>query len=294
MNNNRRRIPLWIASSIILIHIITHLFIYQARAAGVQTEALNHKVYLPYISRPKGIVSPPPPGDWLAHVNYYRALAKLPEVVENPEYSHGDFLHARYMVKNDTLVHFENPNNPWYTPEGDAAAGASNLVGSYFVNESDDWAIETWMQAPFHAIGLLDTALYEVGYGSYREADGELEMGAAIDVLRGLGSESHPEVLFPIIWPSDGMAVPLQYHWGEYPSPLDSCPGYNAPAGLPLIVQIGPGDKTPNVTAHALLNQSGSLEHCVFDETSYKNPDPSAQSLGRSILGARDAIVIIP
>jgi hypothetical protein len=294
MKHNRRRTTLWTGSLIILLSSIPLLLIYQVQVAGAGSEALKFKPYLPYISKSEGGILPPPQGDWLAYVNYYRALANLPEVVENSVFSNGDFLHARYMVKNDTLDHFENPNNPWYTPEGNAAAGSSNLAGSYFVNESDDWAIETWMQAPFHAIGLLDTALYEVGYGSFREADGDLEMGAAIDVLRGLGFESHPEVMFPVFWPSDGMAVPLQYHWGEYPSPLDSCPGYSSPAGLPLIVQIGPGDIIPNVTAHAFSNQSGSLEHCVFDETSYKNPDPSAQSLGRSILSVRDAIVIIP
>jgi hypothetical protein len=294
MNGNRRRLPLWTVSLVFILPSIFLIFIHHVQAGAVQAEALIHKVYFPYISRPKGIISPPPPGDWLAYVNYYRALADLPEVVENDEYSEGDFLHARYMVKNDTLDHYEDPSNPWYTPEGDAAAGASNLAGSYFVNESDEWAIETWMQAPFHAIGILDTALYEVGYGSFRQSDGQLEMGAAIDVLRGLGLETHPQVKFPVFWPADGMAVPLLYHWGEYPSPLDSCPGYSSPAGLPLIIQVGAGEKTPNVTAHTFWNQTGSLEHCVFDETTYSNPDPSAQSLGRSILAARDAIVIIP
>lgn len=37
-----------------------------------------------------------------------------------------------------------------------------------------------------------------------------------------------------------------------------------------------------------------ACEHCVFDETNYTNPDSSAQSLGRSILNSRDAIVIMP
>jgi hypothetical protein len=36
------------------------------------------------------------------------------------------------------------------------------------------------------------------------------------------------------------------------------------------------------------------LEHCVFDETTYGNADRVQQQLGRSILGARDAIVLVP
>ena len=48
----------------------------------------------------------------------------------------------------------------------------------------------------------------------------------------------------------------------------------------------------------ALINYLTSagfpLEHCVFDETSYTNPDHNAQYLGRGILGSRDAIVLIP
>ena len=32
----------------------------------------------------------------------------------------------------------------------------------------------------------------------------------------------------------------------------------------------------------------------MFDETSYSHPDPGSQSLGRSILNSRDAIVLIP
>jgi hypothetical protein len=36
------------------------------------------------------------------------------------------------------------------------------------------------------------------------------------------------------------------------------------------------------------------LDHCLFTETTYTNPDPSQQSLGRTVLGARDAIVVMP
>jgi hypothetical protein len=150
------------------------------------------------------------------------------------------------------------------------------------------------MQGPFHAVGIIDARLQQVGFGSYREADGGWQMAAALDVLRGLGSVPS-SVVFPVKWPSDGMTAPLHsYSGGEYPDPLKSC-GYSVPSGLPIILQLGSGSITPNVTAHSLLQGSTPLEHCVFDETNYTHAtDPSAQSLGRAVLDARDAIVLIP
>ena len=254
---------------------------------------LTSEVYLPLIAKPS-FLTPPPPGDWLAYVNYYRATANLPPVSEQSDFSAGDRLHARYMVKNDIIEHTEDPTNPWYTQEGYNAAQSSNLAASYEVDRTDEWAIDSWMQAPFHAVGVLDPELLQVGYGSYREADGRLQMGAALDVTRGLTHTPPATMRFPIRWPANGISVPIGQHWGETPDPLTSCPGYSAPAGLPVILQIGLGNVTPDVTAHSFFQGTAPLDHCVFDETSYVNPDSTQQELARDILGSRDAIVLIP
>ncbi|HKZ83048.1 MAG TPA: CAP domain-containing protein [Anaerolineae bacterium] len=281
-----------IAASLVLLCVL--LVTAPSQASPQATPTLVPAAYLPFISKGRAAVTPPPPGNWLAYVNYYRAMADLPPVTENTAYSNGDWLHARYMVKTDTVEHAENPGNPWYTPEGHAAAQASNLAASYSASVSDEWAIDAWMQAPFHAVGVLDPSLLQVGYGSYREADGGLQSGAALDVIRGLTYTVPSGIVFPIKWPADGMIVPLRLHWGESPSPLTSCPGYTAPSGLPIILEIGPGNLTPSVTGHSFIQGGAPLEHCVFDETSYSHPDPGSQSLGRSILNSRDAIVLIP
>lgn len=234
-----------------------------------------------------------PAAEWLDYVNYYRAMAELPQVAENPDWSYGNVLHGRYSVKNDVLIHDEDPANPWFTPEGQAAARASNLAGSNDVNATYIFAVDSWMQAPFHAVGLLDPELHQVGYGDYRETSNGMQMGAGLDVIRGLGSI--PGVVeFPVVWPAESTTVPLTLHWGEIPSPLTSCPGYNTPSGLPLILQLGAGNLTPNVTAHSFTRDGNNLEHCVFDETNYVNSDHSQQSLGRGILDNRDAILMIP
>ena len=140
-------------------------------------------------------------------MNFYREIASLHPLTENPDWSSGAWLHARYIVKNDILKHSENPNNPWYTPEGAAAAEASNLFGSFNPEERIEWTINGWMQAPFHALGILDPALNETGYGLYTEEDDGLSAGAALDVIRGLDSPP-VSVDYPIcgleITPSSG------------------------------------------------------------------------------------------
>lgn len=248
--------------------------------------------YLPFIG--KKVTLPPPANDWLSIVNSYRALALLPPVTENPAWSDGDWKHARYMVKTDQITHDEDNSSPWYTPEGDEAAHNSNVMVSSSATATDRYAIELWLQGPFHALGILDPALLQAGFGSYREADGGWQMAAALNVLQGLGSIP-ASVHFPILWPGSGVSFPLSaYGGGESPDPLSSCSGYSVPAGSPVILQLGPGNITPHVTAHSFARGGTPLEHCVFDETNYQNPDSGSQSLGRSVLNARDAVVLIP
>jgi hypothetical protein len=249
------------------------------------------QVFIPFIVQSCPL--PLRPEEWLAYVNFYRGTADLFEVAENTAWSCGNVLHGRYMVKNDIQEHDEDPGNPWYTPSGQTAAMSSNLATSSDVNETDEFAIEAFMQAPFHAVGVLDPRLYTVGFGSYREADGGFQMGAGLDVIQGLGVISDT-IAFPIAWPTEGAVIPLTLHWGEYPSPLSSCAGYTLPSGLPIILQIGPGDVTPDVAASSFKENGVEVDHCVFDETNYINPDPAAQDLARLILGARDAIVLVP
>jgi hypothetical protein len=249
-------------------------------------------IYLPLVVRTEQPAPPTGPG-WLTLVNQFRAQADLPLLGEQDDWTEGSWLHARYMVKNDVIQHYEDPGNPWYSTQGAEAAANCNLMVSTSDGVGDDYPILIWMQAPFHAVGLLDPALHSAGYGTYRESDGGFEMGAALDVLRGLG-QIPDTVQFPIAWPGDGTVVSLSYHWLESPDPLTSCPGYSAPSGLPILLQLGPGGLTPDVTAHSLQQDGVEIPHCVFDETNYANPNGDLRDLGRSILGARDAVVIIP
>lgn len=276
----------WIHRLIVLVLLLLPV----SAVSGADTGPFT--VFLPYVSSGCSPTVLPTGGSWLEYVNFYRDTACLPHVAEDLAMSDGDQKHARYIVKNDILQHDEDPANPWYTPEGRTAAQQSNLAASTSTSASDVWAFDTWMQAPFHAVGLLDPKLDRVGYGSYHESDGGLQTGVGVNVIAGRNFAATPA--YPVIWPAQGMTVPIRLHWGESPSPLTSCPGYQSPSGLPVIVQFGDGSLTPVVSASSFSNQGTSLEHCVFSEETYTHPDSAQQSLGRSILNSRDAVVLIP
>ena len=232
---------------------------------------------------------------WLDRLNFYRATAQLPPVVEDASLSGAVKRHAMYMVAHGVVKHSEDRGDSWATPEGAAAAAVSNLAGSSRSTESDVWAVDLWMQAPFHALGMLDPALRTVGFGIERAAGhGKVQTAAGLDVIRGRSPTPAGAAAYPVVWPANGATVPIAAHTAEYPSPLTSCPGYEAPTGLPLIVQLGSGGTVPHVIESWVLEGKTALEHCAFDELTYRNRDAVQQALGRRILASRNAIVLIP
>ena len=166
-------------------------------------------------SHPAAAASAP----WLDRLNLWRAIAKVPSLTENTTWSAGDLNHARYMVKNNVITHYELSSMPYYTASGDAAARNGNLNVSTTTSSTDESAIDWWMQAPIHAMGLLDPRLKVTGFGSYREAGTGWEFGAAIDTIRG---NSFTGGTYPVYFPGNGTTEPLTSHDGyESPNPLE-------------------------------------------------------------------------
>ncbi len=197
------------------------------------------------------------------------------------------------MVKNNLLTHDEDPGNAWTSVNGLAAAQASLLLTTSDMNLPDDAAVTKWMSGPFHALPILQPKLKEVGYGAYREADGGVQMAAGLDVYRGI--DTLGPAAYPVIYPANAKTLPVgQYSGGEIPDPLSACAGYTAPSGPPLIAQFGGGFSAVNLTAHAFRQGGTNLAYCIYTETSYTNPDPQQQALGRSVLDNQDAVVLIP
>jgi len=260
------------------------------------TPLSTQDAFLPLVIRSHSISTPTPtplPSDWLGYLNGLRAIGRIAPVGENASWSNGCTLHARYMVKNDVVGHSEDPANPWYTVDGAAAAQNSTVMVSTLVSTTNTDALALWMTGAFHGIALIDPALQSTGFGSYREATGQWQMGACLDVLRGLGVSP---AAYPLTWPADGERMPFaMYSGNEQPDPLTACSGYTAPSGAPIYLLLGPGwSVTPVVTASTFTQAGTPLAHCVFDSTTYTNPDAASQQLGRDVLAGRDAVVLIP
>ena len=150
-----------------------------------------------------------PEAGWLARLNFYRAMAQLPPVVEDSALSGAVGQHAQYMVAHGVVKHSEDRRDTWATPEGAAAAAVSNLAGSTRPGETDIWAVDMWMQAPFHALGMLDPALRRVGFGIRHAEHGTLQTAAGLDVMRGR-SVTVSTAGYPVVWPADGASVPKE------------------------------------------------------------------------------------
>ncbi len=232
--------------------------------------------------------------DWLRYLNDFRAAAGLPSLREDSAWSAESGLHSRYMVLSGDVGHSEDPNSPFYTHIGSAAGDAGNIAIGNLSSAPFQWAFNYWLSAPFHAVPMLDPQLAVTGFGEYRDAGGILAVGATLDVERGLGPL--PEgVEYPIMWPgNDSVTWVLRYSLPEFPAALSHCTGYSQATGAPIILQLGDGRLTPNVTATTILRDGEPLAHCQFDETNYTHPDAWTQRSARAILDQRDSVVLIP
>jgi IPT/TIG domain/Cysteine-rich secretory protein family len=219
---------------------------------------------------------------WLDRLNEWRISTGLPTLTENTTWSQGDHDHAVYMVKNDLVTHYETPGTPYYTTDGDTAAQDSNIQVSSTTATTDADAIDWWMGAPFHALGMMDPRLTTSGFGSYREVKSGWDEGAAVDVLRG---NSFAGGSYPVYFPGNGTTEPLTSYSGyESPDPLSACSGYAMPVGLPVFVQVG-GNVATTVGAHSLTANGTALANCVIDSNN--------TTLGAG-LKERGAVVLVP
>jgi hypothetical protein len=186
------------------------------------------------------------------------------------------------MVKNNVVTHYELPSLPYYSVSGDTGAKNGNIEVSSSASFGDAPAIDWWMGAPFHAMGMMDPRLSSTGFGAYREVKSGWDAGFTLDVLRG---NSFSGGTFPVFYPGNGATVPLTtYSGSEFPDPLQACPGYSSPVGLPVFVEIG-GNIATTVTAHSFTGDGVPLAHCAIDS--------NAANVGSS-LTYRGGVIVIP
>ena len=222
-----------------------------------------------------------PTADWLTTVNYYRAMAGVSPVVEDPTMSAGAAAHSCYMLYNG-IAHDEVPGLTGYTPEGDAAGNSGNVAVSSAINTSARTHVELWMTGPFHAIGVLRPNLRTTGFGRCDLADTPTwHSGATLDVIRGLVSAPRPST--PILFPGNGTTTNLDRFVVESPNPLTYC-NWTGSAGLPIIAMM------PEAAANAsatLTGPNGPIDVCVLSAA-------NTSGVAQQILQGDNAVIIVP
>ncbi len=238
---------------------------------------------------------PPPTASWLETVNFYRASSGLAPVVEEPAWAQGAQEHASYLANTPVALrtghyasaHSQNPESPYASPSGDAAARASNIASG---TPSERAAIDGWMRAPFHAIGILRPNLQ-------RTAFARSETGTSLlDVVRGLGPQ--PEVRPLVVFPGHEARVTMTRFTGEFPDPREGCVGSpSSYRGLPLVVLL-PTAPPPGAGAWfglpdgRVFGDVGNV--CVQTVHTFASTDEVYGPTGRSLLAGDHAVLIIP
>jgi hypothetical protein len=153
------------------------------------------------------------------------------------------------------------------------------------------------MALPFHRMPILNPRLTSAGFGLYCESEA---CAAGLNLLKGSQGKmpAGAEESWPIEFPPDGGVVAIRSFENEWPNPLTSCPGYEAPSGLAITLQLGNWMDT-HLSEYSLAreNADGSrsaVQACGFDSTSYSNPDVYSQDLGHNVLKSYGTVVLIP
>jgi FHA domain len=236
--------------------------------------------------------------DWLARINYYRAMVKLLPVKDDRALSESDSKHAHYLMLNfgDAIrkdrdlgddEQDERPGKPGYSADGAAVAINSEVAygcGSFSAVDE----IDRFMAGAFHRLALLGPRLGRAALGSY------VDHACWAAAVRIPIPASNPRTFdHPIEFPPDGATVSLRWKSGEWPDPLKACPDYEEPAGVPISLELGRMIPA-QLSAHSLSENGRPLKHCAFDNATYTNPNAYAQEYARRALREFGAVVLIP
>lgn len=286
--------------------------------------------------------SPGVPSDFAssakARVNYYRAMAKLPPIVDDPAISAGAYNHARYLVKNGIAggdivldgqqlrIHtpqdafrWEVKGKPFYTDDGASAGRNAVILAAREINLSGAEFVDRLMTMPFSGLIPMVPQFSLAGLGAYCDPGQcaiviagrfALEKSVRIALYDGPPSDRlwNPSLGLipletgrlraPVEFPPDGAKVNLQLYAGDdYPDPLASCPGYKAPTGIPISIQLGQGygpDGSLEVSSHLVSRDGVEIETCLITAASYVGRNAEQTEVVKVALARGGAAMILP
>ncbi len=291
---------------------------------------------------PAVITSPGVPPDFAAsaaaRVNYYRAMAKLPPIVDDPAISTGALNHARYLVKNgiaggdlvldkqdlhrqmpQDAVRFEVKGKPFYTDDGASSGRNATVVTAHSIDLSGADFVDRLMTMPFSGLIPMVPQFSVAGLGAYCDPGQcaivipyrfALEKSVRIALYDGPASDltwnprlglipaETGRLRIPVEFPPDGATVNLQSFAGaDFPDPLSSCPGYKAPTGSPISIQLGEGygpDGSLEVSSDFVTRDGVEIETCLITSQSYEGRTSEQTEFGKNGLARIGAAVIVP
>jgi hypothetical protein len=102
----------------------------------------------------------------------------------------------------------------------------------------------------------------------------------------------------PVEFPPDGATVNLTTYAGDdYPDPLSACPGYKAPTGVPISIQLGEGygpDGSLDASSNLITRDGSQIETCLITASSYVGHDKLQTETGKKDLQRIGAAVVLP
>lgn len=242
---------------------------------------------------------------WLARVNMYRAMEELAPVADDLRTSEGARNHAKYLAMNfgervrdgsalANNMHTEGASRKYFTQTGLEAAPHCEVDFEIGDHQSEEEAIDLWIEGPLHRMLLLNPNLQRMGYGYYCENSVCVQ---AVNVIDGVSEQPFdPDHQVAIEFPPANSTLSLYDLPNETPSPLTSCSGYTYPVGLPITFQIG-FYVGARLSGFAIVNKAlpkSPIEACGYDAFSYHND--ARDQMGRVIGGLKafSGVVVIP
>lgn len=239
------------------------------------------------------VIGEPTGTDILQYLAAARLSAGVLPVKRNTSLDSGCALHAEYMRLNDEMTHYEDTTKPGYTEEG-ANSGVQSVI-TYQYDDSIIYALDLWLEAPYHRFSLLYPELISTGWAmsdALYQNEYYSKYFACMNTIAGteLNSSGYDTQMTywdyanhePIPYPGvNQLNVPILFHGNEEPDPLEALDG-TYPTGYAVTLIFPPTDTI--TAANLTLVDENDNDIPGYLRTPYEEDDPNASYQGNAVL----------